>query len=57
MMNRTLDDVYTYRKQALDLLPKDHPHYDEIYDLLEDQVLDEFNDIANTRADRRASTT
>ena len=26
-------DIYTYEKQALDSLPKDHPHYEEIKDL------------------------
>ena len=49
MMNRTIDDVYTYRKQALDLLPKDHPHYDEIVDLLNHQIQDEVWEHANTR--------
>ena len=49
MMTRSLEDVYTYEKQALDLLRKDHPHYDEIRVLLTDQINDEVEDLANTR--------
>jgi len=37
-------DVYSYYKQAMDLLDKDHPHYDEIKELLESQVNDELSD-------------
>mgnify|MGYP003118837364 FL=1 len=50
-MTRSLEDVYTYQRQALDLLSKDHPHYDEIRVLLTDQINDEVNDLANTRTD------
>ena len=39
-MTRTIDDVVSYQKQALDLLDKDHPHYDEIRLLLTDQIMD-----------------
>ena len=39
---RSTDDVYTYYKQSLDVLDKDHPHYDEISKLLRDQVNDEL---------------
>ena len=49
-MTRSLEDVYSYEKQALDLLNKDHPHYDEIRVLLTDQINDEVEDLANTRA-------
>ena len=42
---RSTDDVYSYYKQALDLLDKDHPHYDELSKLLRDQVNDELNTI------------
>ena len=45
-IDRTVDDVYSYQKQALDLLDKDHPHYDEIRDLLTDQILDDIHDCA-----------
>ena len=51
MTTRSLDDVYTYQRQALDLLSEDHPHYAEIKRLLTDQIDDEVNDLANTRTD------
>jgi len=47
-MTRTIEDIYSYRKQALDLLDKDHPNYDEIRLLLEDQIMDEVNDTVTT---------
>jgi len=47
-MTRSLEDIISYEKQALDLLPLDHPHYNEIKDLLIDQVNDEVQDYANT---------
>ena len=54
---RTLEDIYTYQKQALDLLSKDHPHYEEIKVLLTEQINDELGVIyaANTNTDRRTS--
>ena len=57
MMTHSLEDIITYEKQALDLLPMDHPHYEEIRQLLMDQVNDMTEDYANTRTDRRASST
>jgi len=50
-------DIYSYEKQALDLLSKDHPHYEEIKDLLSAQVNDQLHDLNHTisRTDRRAS--
>ena len=51
MMTRSLDDIVSYEKQALDLLPLDHPHYQEIKDLLMQQVNDEVYDYAHTRTD------
>ena len=45
---RTIEDVYNYEKQALDLLSRDHPHYEEIKRLLTDQVNDEIRDYAHT---------
>ena len=45
MMTRSLEDVYTYEKQALDLLNKDHPHYNEIKVLLTDEINDEIEDL------------
>jgi len=50
-MTRSLDDIISYEKQALDLLPIGHPHYNEIKDLLIDQVNDEVQDYANTSSD------
>ena len=51
MTTRSLKDIVSYEKQALDLLPLDHPHYNEIKDLLIDQVNDEVQDYANTSSD------
>ena len=44
MTKRTIpsDDVYTYHKQALDMLSKDHPHYDEVRKHLLPQIQDEL---------------
>ena len=47
-MTRTIDDVISYQKQALDLLDKDHPHYDEIRLLLTDQIMDDLDDCSTT---------
>ena len=44
-------DIYTYEKQALDSLPKDHPHYEEIKDLLINQINDDLRTHANTSTD------
>ena len=58
---RTMEDIYTYEKQALDLIDarykdnKDHPNYSKLRDLLIDQINDELYDVAHTTADRRAS--
>jgi len=51
MMTRSLDDIISYEKQALDLLPLDHPHYQEIRDLLVDQINDEVYDYAHSISD------
>jgi|13_taG_2_1085334.scaffolds.fasta_scaffold37144_2 hypothetical protein len=47
-MTRLLDDIISYEKQALDLLPLDHPHYNEIKELLVDQINDEIYDYYHT---------
>ena len=49
------DEVYSYEKQALDLLPEDHPHYDEVIDLLNEQIKDEMNTYANSKPNKGAS--
>ena len=51
MMIRSLDDIISYEKQALDLLKEDHPHYEEIKKLLTDQINDEIRDYAYTVTD------
>ena len=48
------NDVYTYNKQALDMLQPDHPHYDEIRKHLLEQIKDELSDRYNTRPNRTA---
>ena len=55
MMTRSIDDIISYEKQALDLLKEDHPHYEEIKQLLTEQVQDEVWEHANTRTNRGAS--
>ena len=57
MMTRSIKDVYSYEKQALDLIPIDHPHYAEIRSLLIQQVNDEVEEYANTLTDSRTSST
>ena len=44
MTTMNIEDVYTYAKQAYDLIPEDHPHSEEIKQLLIDQVNDELHD-------------
>ena len=56
MTTRSLEDIISYEKQALDLLKEDHPHYKEIKQLLTDQINDEIRDYANTSTDRRADS-
>ena len=50
-MTRSLEDIISYEKQALDLLPLDHPHYQEIRDLLVQQINDEVYDYAHSISD------
>ena len=40
-MTRTPEDIVSYEKKALEHLPLDHPHYDEIKQLLTDQINEE----------------
>ena len=51
MTTRSLEDIISYEKQALDLLEENHPHYDEIRSLLTQQIKDEINDYTYSRAD------
>ena len=48
MTTRSLKDIISYEKQALDLIPLDHPHYQEIRDLLIQQINDEVYDYAHS---------
>ena len=47
-LKRSMEDIVSYEKQALDLLPLNHPHYEEIKQLLTDQINDEIRDYAHT---------
>ena len=52
MMKKTkneLDEIYSYEKQALDSIPKDHPHYNEIRALLIDQINDQIDDVTHSK--------
>ena len=51
MTTRSLEDIISYEKQALDLLPLDHPHYQEIRDLLVQQINDAVYDYAHSISD------
>ena len=57
-MMRSLEDIYTYEKQAMDLLKDrwingyiEYDKYTEIKSLLADQISDELVDHAHTRTD------
>ena len=58
---RTIEAIYTYEKQALDLIDKrfennkDHPNYKKLKALLIDQINDELHDYTNSISNRRAS--
>ena len=58
MNERTIEDIYTYEKQALDLIEerfkdnKDHPNYNLLKTLLISQINDELYDQAHTITDR-----
>ena len=50
------ESIYDYFERAIDAIPKDHPHYHEIRQLLIKQVNDDLHDHeAYHSADRRAS--
>ena len=44
-----LDEIYSYEKQALDSIPKDHPNYNEIRALLIDQIKDQIDDVTHSK--------
>ena len=42
------EDIAEYRNKAYDALPDDHPHWDEISDIIEEQILEDLEDYANS---------
>jgi len=54
-MTRTIEDIYSYQKQALDLLDENDPNYVEMRSLLIQQINDELHDYAHTKPNRGAS--
>ena len=48
MMTLSPEDIEAYREQAYEALADDHPHYDEISDIIEEQILEDLEDYANT---------
>ncbi len=48
LKTRSLEDIYSYEKDAFSSIPLDHPNYGEIRNLLIDQVNDELDDYDNT---------
>ena len=42
------EDIAEYRNKAYDALPEDHPHWDEISDIIEEQILEDLEDYANS---------
>ena len=50
------ESIYDYFETAINAIPKDHPHYHEIRQLLIKQVNDDLHDYeAHSTTDRRAS--
>ena len=50
------ESIYDYFERAINAIPKDHPHYHEIRQLLIKQVNDDLHDhAAHSATDRRAS--
>ena len=42
------EEIIDYQKKAYDSLPADHPHYDEIADIIEEQIQEDLEDYANS---------
>ena len=47
-MTRSIEDIQAYREAAYESLADDHPHYDEISDIVELHILEDLEDYANT---------
>ena len=55
-LDTTKESIYDYFEKAINAIPKDHPHYHEIRQLLIKQVNEDLHDHeAYHSADRRAS--
>ncbi len=48
MMIHSLEDINAYREAAYESLEDTHPHYEEISDIIEQQILEDLEDYANT---------
>ncbi len=47
---RSIKNIYSYATQAMEMLKEDHPHYEEIKKLLAEQINDELETYAHSRA-------
>ena len=55
-LDTTKESIYDYFEKAINAIPKDHPHYHEIRQLLIKQVNEDLHDHETYHsADRRAS--
>ena len=50
MKSSKMKEVLEYEKRAIESIPKDHPHKEEILDLLNDQIKDDLQTHANSRS-------
>ena len=53
-MTSLTKNIMDYHQKALESIPKDHPHKDEIIELLNQQVQDDLFTNAHTRTTKRA---
>jgi len=49
MKSSKMKEVLAYEKRAIESIPDDHPHSQEIRDLLNDQLKDDLQSYANSR--------
>ena len=50
MKSSKMKEVLAYEKRAIESIPDDHPHSQEILDLLNDQLKDDLQSYANSRS-------
>ena len=48
MTIRSPEEIMDYKERAYEELPDDHPHYEEIADIIEEQILEDLEDYANS---------